>query len=235
MATAYLSTNDRRCDNSLIFERSFKENEKKEISTENGGPAFIEQAERWKDINIPYDDATLKGFGLKDNDFIKAFGRHIGRGVIAEGSSYAAIEGRHYYTNMQLLKESFNSLIQFWSKEALEGNARDISTGKEIVAQVVQDIISARDVGNGHGEGFFVDGLKEDRQAFGMLLGNDIDLHKSFQFPIATYPLSIVTPGSYLRQGQKRVLRNYMIEESNPVTSHPPLNAHWIYDGRAIT
>eukprot|EP00794_Sanderia_malayensis_P019365 gene19365-21285_t len=190
----------------------------------------------------------------------------IDAGVIAEGSSYAAIEGRHYYTNMQLLKESFNSLIQFWSKEALEGmqelcaalkafcecpslgkenqilksnefhmtynlvvtthgNARDISTGKEIVAQVVQDIISARDVGNGHGEGFFVDGLKEDRQAFGMLLGNDIDLHKSFQFPIATYPLSIVTPGSYLRQGQKRVLRNYMIEESNPVTSHPPLNA----------
>ena len=40
--------------------------------------------------------------------------------VIAEGLSTAAIEGRHYYRNMRLLKESFNSLIQFRTKDALE-------------------------------------------------------------------------------------------------------------------
>ena len=40
--------------------------------------------------------------------------------VIAEGPSAAAIEGRHYYRNMGLLKESFNSLIQFRTKDALE-------------------------------------------------------------------------------------------------------------------
>jgi len=79
-----------------------------------------------------------------------------------------------------------------------------------------------------------VSSLKEDRQAFGLLLEKGIDLQQSFQFPLTTFPLSLATPDGNLRQGQKSLLRNYMIDQANAVNDKPSQTARWLFDGMAI-
>ena len=78
-----------------------------------------------------------------------------------------------------------------------------------------------------------VSALKEDRQAFGLLLGKGADLYESFEFPITTYPLSISTPEGKLR-GAKHLLRNYLISEADAIKDDPIINARWIYDAMAM-
>ena len=57
--------------------------------------------------------------------------------------------------------------------------------------------------------------LKEDRQAFGLLVG-EVTTHKEVNlYLLTTVPLALATPKRDLRQGSKAALRNYLIEESN--------------------
>ena len=76
--------------------------------------------------------------------------------------------------------------------------------------------------------------VKEDRQAFGILLGDNIDLNEAFQYPITSVPLSLANPDSTLRQGQKHTLRNHLIEISKSAEATPPSNARWIIDTMAL-
>ena len=76
--------------------------------------------------------------------------------------------------------------------------------------------------------------LKEDRQAFGLLVSKAASIEEAFAFPITTIPLSLTTPDGALRQGDKAVLRNFMIKESNSLVKTPPENGRWIIDGMAL-
>lgn len=142
-----------------------------------------------------------------------------------------------------------------YGTDPFKGEARDISTGKEIDGAIFDDISKAADLGNSkfkefvqtrlvrHEVDFFspikknnlqtglkkkkpkskeVSILKEDRQAFGLLLGKEADLHESFQYPITTYPLSIASADGNLKQGQKSLLRNFLITEADAVSEYAP-------------
>ena len=43
--------------------------------------------------------------------------------------------------------------------------------------------------------------LKEDCQAFGVLISETTSLQDAFSYPLTTYPLSISNPDGTLRQG----------------------------------
>ena len=76
--------------------------------------------------------------------------------------------------------------------------------------------------------------LKEDRQAFGFLLGKEADLHESFQYPITRFPLSIASSDGKLKQGQKSLLRNLLIAEASAITKSAPKLSRWIFDAMAL-
>ena len=76
--------------------------------------------------------------------------------------------------------------------------------------------------------------IKEDRQAFGLLLSKEMDLSEAFQYPITSVSLSIATPDSQLRSGPKYLFGNLLINESKAETNISPENAIWIYDGMAL-
>ena len=75
--------------------------------------------------------------------------------------------------------------------------------------------------------------LKQDRQTFGTMLSNSVDLHTAFKYPLTAVPLSIATPEGELRQSPKYIFRNFMVEESKSVTNECPKNARWLIDGMA--
>ncbi len=75
--------------------------------------------------------------------------------------------------------------------------------------------------------------LKEDRQAFGLLIAKAVSIEEAFQFPITTLPLALATPEGQLRQSDKAVLRNYLVQESNALTTECPTDAIWLIDGMA--
>ena len=54
--------------------------------------------------------------------------------------------------------------------------------------------------------------LKEDKQAFGLLVGKSISDTEAFSHPLTTYPLAIATPEGELYQGDKAMWRNYLIQ-----------------------
>ena len=75
--------------------------------------------------------------------------------------------------------------------------------------------------------------LKEDRQAFGLIIGKSVSLQEAFKYPITTVPLAVATTESTLRQSDKASLRNFLITESNSVSEEPPKNCSWFIDGLA--
>ena len=75
--------------------------------------------------------------------------------------------------------------------------------------------------------------LKEDCQAFGIIIAKCISMEEAFKYPITTFPLSIATTEGMLRQGEKASLRNFLISQSSGVCEKPPTNAAWIVDGMA--
>ena len=55
----------------------------------------------------------------------------IDSGMVAKGSADQAIEGRHYYGSMRVLKESFNALVQYsFEKTMLENEERNLKFKK---------------------------------------------------------------------------------------------------------
>ena len=76
--------------------------------------------------------------------------------------------------------------------------------------------------------------LKEDRQAFGLLITKSVDIKDAFiNYPITSLPLSIATPNSGLFQAGKAGFRNHIINEANAVEKNSPTEAQWIVDGMA--
>ncbi|MAG85790.1 MAG: hypothetical protein CMB97_00015 [Flavobacteriaceae bacterium] len=75
--------------------------------------------------------------------------------------------------------------------------------------------------------------LKEDCQAFGLIVSKSLSLEEAFRFPITTFPLSIATPEGNLRQSDKASFRNFLIVQSKSSTNNVPLHAAWFIDGMA--
>ena len=75
--------------------------------------------------------------------------------------------------------------------------------------------------------------LKEDRQAFGLIISKAVSLKEAFSFPITSVPLSISTPEGNLRQSEKASFRNFLISKCDGPFSIPPKNAAWFVDGLA--
>ena len=63
--------------------------------------------------------------------------------------------------------------------------------------------------------------LKEDKQAFGLLVGKTTSLLEDHSYPMTSIPLTLTSPNGDLRQGLKAALRNYSISESNALSSVP--------------
>ncbi len=75
--------------------------------------------------------------------------------------------------------------------------------------------------------------VKEDRQAFGLLVSKAGSLEEAFTHPITTVPLLIATADSTLRQSDKVTLQRFLLEESQCIKDVPPKSAVWIVDGMA--
>ena len=75
--------------------------------------------------------------------------------------------------------------------------------------------------------------LKEDRQAFGSMVGKDTSPEEALSFPLTCVPLALASPDGDLRQGSKASLRNHLIEESDALTNEPADRAIWLVDGMA--
>ena len=76
--------------------------------------------------------------------------------------------------------------------------------------------------------------IKKDRQAFGVILGNKIDLSEAFKYQISSIPLSIRNPDGRLLQSLKNTFRNFLIDESSAIETQLPFQACWIIDTMTI-
>ena len=66
--------------------------------------------------------------------------------------------------------------------------------------------------------------LKEEKQAFGLLVGKAISNKEAFSYPLTSLPLSIATCEGKLYQGDKHDLRNVLINDSFSKTTVVPCN-----------
>eukprot|EP00795_Rhopilema_esculentum_P006387 gene6387-11826_t len=79
-----------------------------------------------------------------------------------------------------------------------------------------------------------ISSLKEDRQAFGAMIGKNKSTEELLSYPLASVPLALASPDGDLRQGSKAALRKHLIEEANASTTQPETGAFWIVDGMAV-
>ena len=75
--------------------------------------------------------------------------------------------------------------------------------------------------------------LKEDKQAFGLLVGKFTSSEEVHRHPLTSLPLALAAPDGDFRQGSKAVFRNYLIEETDCVGENPKDGSVWIFDGMA--
>ena len=89
--------------------------------------------------------------------------------------------------------------------------------------------------------------LKEEKQAFGLLVGKSTTAEEAHSHPLTSIPLALASPEGTLRQSNKAALRNHLIEEgdaidyfreyvisdSNSATTSVPFQGDWIIDGMA--
>ena len=75
--------------------------------------------------------------------------------------------------------------------------------------------------------------VKEDRQAFGLLVSKAGSLQEAFTHPITTVPLSIATADSPLHQSEKATFQRFLLEESQCIKEVPQKSAVWIVDRMA--
>ena len=76
--------------------------------------------------------------------------------------------------------------------------------------------------------------LKEEKQAFGVLVGKAISNKEAFSYPLTSLPLSIATCEGKLYQGDKHDLRNVLMNDSFSKTTIVPNNCAWLVDGMAL-
>ena len=66
-----------------------------------------------------------------------------------------------------------------------------------------------------------IDILKEDRQAFGLLVGKVRTQVEALPYPLTSIPLALAFPDNTLRQSQKAPLRNFLIEDAKALCKQP--------------
>ena len=76
--------------------------------------------------------------------------------------------------------------------------------------------------------------LKEDKQAFGLLVGKSTSLTEAHSYPLTSVPLALASPDGDLRQSAEASLRNHLMDATNAVEDDALLKATWIIDGMAI-
>ena len=72
--------------------------------------------------------------------------------------------------------------------------------------------------------------LKEDCQAFSLLLNKTEKLAQAFKYPISFVPLAVASPELTLYQSDKAGLRNYIISLSKSSSHTYPRDAQWVVD-----
>ncbi|KAG1648069.1 hypothetical protein GQR58_030110 [Nymphon striatum] len=153
------------------------------------------------------------------NPFLEGPARHFKTGAeiepsVVEGLLNSSAVGEEMYAEFvdERLKAKENRVSIF----ATIKNPR-IKTGMERAKKVLKAISI----------------LKEDRQAFGALVGKATSPREAHSYPLTTVPLALASPDSDLRQGCKAALRNFLIEESNAEVQAPLSKAAWLIDGMA--
>ena len=76
--------------------------------------------------------------------------------------------------------------------------------------------------------------LKEDKQAFGLLVGKAVSPDEAHSHPLTTVPLALACSKTDLRQTEKSPLRNHLIQGAQSLGTQSPLRACWIYDAMAV-
>ena len=72
--------------------------------------------------------------------------------------------------------------------------------------------------------------INEDRQEFGVILGDKIDLSKALKYPITSIDLIMRNPDGTLQQISKNTFRNVLIDQSSVIQIQPLFQAYWIID-----
>ena len=67
--------------------------------------------------------------------------------------------------------------------------------------------------------------LKEDKQAFGLLVAKEISPEEVYSYPLTTLPFALSDPSGKLQQSQKAPFRNYLISESKSTRKEVPTDA----------
>ena len=62
--------------------------------------------------------------------------------MIPKGSADQAVEGRHYYQSMRILKESFNALVQYSFEKAMLENGDDFSEIENVTLSLRKETTS---------------------------------------------------------------------------------------------
>ena len=78
-----------------------------------------------------------------------------------------------------------------------------------------------------------IDILKEDRQAFGLLVGKVRTQGEALPYPLTSSPLALAFPDNTLRQSQKAPLRNLLIEDAKALCKQQNEVSDWFIDGMA--
>ena len=73
--------------------------------------------------------------------------------------------------------------------------------------------------------------LKEDCQAFSLLLNKTEKLAEAFKYPISFVPLAVASPELMLYQSDKARIRNYIIKLSKSSSHKYPRDTQWVVDG----
>ena len=75
--------------------------------------------------------------------------------------------------------------------------------------------------------------LKEDCQAYGIIIAKSISKEEAFSHCVTSVPLSVATPEGELRQSDKASLRNFLNDEASAASKCVPQKAVWFVDGLA--
>ena len=76
--------------------------------------------------------------------------------------------------------------------------------------------------------------MKEDKQAFGCLVGKAISPKEAHSYPLTSVPLALAESDRILRKGAKSNFRNMLIEDLESLKSDPLIRSNWIFDGMAM-
>ena len=79
-----------------------------------------------------------------------------------------------------------------------------------------------------------LDMIKEDRQAFGLLVGNFQSPSEALKYPLTIVSLTLAEPDETLRQqSTKATMRRFLYKKSDAIYNQTPEEADWLVDGMA--